>query len=393
MKITFLMPCYMWGPSGGFRMVYEHANQLVRRGHQVAVVHPRKLIYPPKEKMTLRKRFRRVRVRVTELVSRPSIYWHSIDPRVELLYVPSSSPHYVPDGDVIFATAWHTVPSVMACDEMKGQKCYLIQSYETWMGPQDRVDDTWRAPLRKIVVSKWLFQLGDALGVTELTYIPNAIDLAKYRIMRPIEARPKQVAMMYSPVPLKGAQDGIKALDIAKKRFPDLQAILFGVTRRESWIPEWITYVQNPPQEFIVKEIYNRSSIVLSPSLVEGFALPPAEGAACGCAIVATDSGGIRDFANHGVTALLSPPKDPETLAANLCVLLESDALRIRLAHAANHLIGRFTWNNSTDLMEQFLTRVVQMRESESVAYLQLETLHPLAANVTGGITSATRES
>lgn len=393
MKITFLMPCYMWGPSGGFRIVYEYANQLVVRGHQVAVVHPRRLKPPVKEQMTFRKYLRKGRLFAKEVFSRPAIYWHPIDPRVNVLYVPSSDQKYIPDADVIFATAWHTVRSVLEYPETKGRKCYLIQGYETFLGPQDLVDETWRAPLHKVAIARWLAQLGKQLGAEDITYIPNAVDFQHYRVITPIEQRPLQVVMAYSPVPIKGAADGIKALEIAKRRFPELHVKLFGVSRPATSLPLWMEYSQNPPQGYIVRELYNCSRVFVSPSCSEGFPLPPAEAAACGCAIVSTDIGGIREYVQHGVTGLLSPPKDVEALAANICLLLENDALRIRLAHAANHLIGRFTWNNSTDLMEQFLTRVVQMRESESVAYLQLETLHPLAANVTGGITSATRES
>jgi glycosyltransferase involved in cell wall biosynthesis len=116
----------------------------------------------------------------------------------------------------------------------------------------------------------------------------------------------------------------------------------------------------DPPQERIVKEFYNRSSIILSSSLHEGFALPPAEGAACGCAIVATDSGGIRDYAQDGVTALLSSPGDPQALAQNLCRLLADDDLRVRLAHAANERLREFTWRRSSDLLEEFIVDTVE---------------------------------
>jgi len=292
-----------------------------------------------------------------ETLSTPVVNWHPIDKRVDLRFVPSSDARHIPDGDVLFATAWHTVRSVLECPPAKGEKCYLIQHHETWMGPEDLVNDTWRAPLRKVVVSRWLRDVGEKLGCSDLTYIPNGIDHQRYRVLRPIDQRPLRVVMMYSAVQFKASPDGIKALEIAKKQFPHLQASLFGTYRRPSTIPEWISYTQNPDQQYIVEQLYNQSSIVLSPSRSEGFALPPAEGAACGCAIVATDSGGIRDFVEHGVTGLLSPPESPEALARNLCLLLEDDDLRVRLALAANSQISRFTWDRSSDLLESFIMR------------------------------------
>jgi len=87
MRITFLMPGYMWTPSGGYRVIYEYANRLVDRGHHVTVVHPRRLKYLPAPNVPLRER-----LAVRSSVS--SVYFHSrdrlqpIDKRVELLFVP-----------------------------------------------------------------------------------------------------------------------------------------------------------------------------------------------------------------------------------------------------------------------------------------------------------------
>ena len=217
-------------------------------------------------------------------------------------------------------------------------------------------------PLRKVVVSRWLLDVGKALTGHSLTYVPNGVDHERYRITQPIKQRGRQVVMMCSPVEFKGSKDGIAALQIAKREFPDLRVVLFGNSRRPSWVPRWMTYEYDPPQDRIVEEFYNRSSIVVSSSVSEGFALPPAEGAACGCAIAATDSGGIRDFAEHGVTALLSPPRDPEALARNICLLLGNDDLRIRLAHSANDFIKQFNWERSADLLEEFISRGAQRK-------------------------------
>jgi glycosyltransferase involved in cell wall biosynthesis len=359
MRITFLMPGYMWGPSGGYRVVYEYANQLVSRGHEVAVVHPRHLPSAPPVKPTLRQLLRKCRLTLIEAVSKPTIDWHPIDQRVRLLYVPSLLDRHIPDSDILFATAWNTARPVMECSPAKGEKCYLIQHYETWMGPKALVDETWRMPLRKIVIAQWLLDLGTSLGSRSLSYVPNGIDHKHYKITQSIEGRPRQVVMMCSHVEFKRSRDGIAALQLAKNEFPDLRVVLFGNSYRPSWVPDWMSYEENPPQRHIVEDFYNSSSIMLSPSLTEGFPLPPAEGAACGCAIVATDIGGHHEYLQNGVTALLSPAKDPHALARNLCLLLANDELRIRLARSANEFIKQFTWQRSADLLEDFVIDAV----------------------------------
>lgn len=355
MKITFVMPCYPWSPMGGFKVVYEYANRLTRFGHQVTVVHAREVRFGPQHSKSFFDRLREFRDRVSAGDAIPSINWQKIDAGVKLLFVPDTDACHIPDGDAVFATAWNTVAAVLHYPDSKGAKFYLIQHYELFLGPKKLVDETWRAPLTKIVISKWLVSVGKDLGISDLTYIPNAVDHQRYRVMSPIGSRPKRVAMLFSHVPFKGARDGIAAIEFAKRKHPDLQAVFFGTGRHAGWIPDWIRYHRDPPQELITKEIYNLSSIFLSPSWAEGFALPPAEAACCGCAIVASDSGGIADFIDHERTGLLSQPRDWKALGDNLCRLLDDRSLRIGLAEAAGKRLSGFTWERSALLLESLI--------------------------------------
>lgn len=359
MTICFLMPGYDGGPSGGFRVVYEYANRLVNRGHKVTIVQPRKrngeLAW--RESRTIRSLVGRCLRPLRRLLVAPSVKWQWIDERVRLAYVPSSDVRFIPDGDIIFATGWSTVASVCSYPESKGCKCHLIQGYEAYQASKDLVDATWRAPLHRVAVSRWLLEVGKTLGSQDLTCIPNGIDQERYKLIQPIDGRPRRVAMAFSTLRVKGCRDGIKALERARGVFPDLEATLFGTTRRESWIPKWVKYYRNPEQGFLVNEIYGRASVFLSSSLSEGFGLPAAEAGACGCAVVGTDSGGIREFIENNVSGLLSPPSDPGALAANLCLVLGSDALRLRLANACHEAVASLRWEGSVDLMEDFIVR------------------------------------
>jgi glycosyltransferase involved in cell wall biosynthesis len=328
-------------------------------------VHPRQLKFFSPAKRAIRERLRRAKYDLMELFATPTFDWHPIDKRVKLAFVPTSAERYVPDSDVLFATSWQTLQSVLQCSKAKGEKFYLIQGYETWMGPKHAVDQTWLSRTHKVVVAQWLFELGNSLGASNLTHIPNAVDHSRYRVIRPIPQRSRQVVMPISWVGIKGSEDGVKALEIAKMNYPDLQVVLFGNSRRPPWVPAWMTHYKDPEQKRIIEDFYNDSSIILSPSLTEGFPLPPAEGAACGCAIVATDIGGHREYVENGVTGLLSPPSDPQALAQNLCRLLGDDALRIRLAHAANERIRQFTWQQSAAVLEELIIGAVHRKSPD----------------------------
>jgi glycosyltransferase involved in cell wall biosynthesis len=365
LKITFLASAYCWGPSGGMRVIYEHSNRLVTRGHEVSVVYPRRLKYAPpsSEAESLYYKVRRRAGGVVEMFCKPSINWQPVDPRVKSLYVPNSDASYIPDADVIFATAWQTVRSVLEYPMRKGEKFYLIQGYETFMGPKDLVDETWRSYLSKVAVSKWLLEVGEQLGCRDIAYVPNAIDQEHYRLIRPIEERSPRIAMAFSKVPAKASSDGIEALEIVRERYPDIKVVVFGATNVRPSIPKWIEYHCNPPQDFIVREIYNKSSIFMSSSRSEGWSLPPAEAATCGCAMVAADSGGIREYLENGVTGMLSQPSAPKSLAENLCLLLANDGLRVRLAQAGRKRVAEFNWDRSASLLERLLLDAVGRRQ------------------------------
>ena len=165
--------------------------------------------------------------------------------------------------------------------------------------------------------------------------------------------------MMYGELPLKGGADGLKALDLAKEKFPLLEAVLFGTGPRPNGLAKWIAYYRNPPQDFLVQNIYNSCSIYLCPSWLEGWALPPAEAMSCGCALVSTDIGWVHDYAKQGQTALLSEPRNYQALVMNLLRLLEDDSLRAEVAHNGYALVQQFTWEKSAGALEQKLMDVV----------------------------------
>jgi len=360
MKIVFILPGWPRKPGGGYRIVYKYANEMASRDHEVTIIHPHNMPNNPVEQknycLKLRPKLGRIR---NKIFPPHTISWEWIDPRVKLLYVPTIDEKYIPNADAVIATAWRTAEYVEKYSLLKGEKFYLIQHYEIWSGPKERVDATWKSNLHKIVISIWLKELAEKIGAKDVFHIPNAIDHTLFRLIHPIDKRPQRINMMFSETELKGSRDGIKALSIVKKQFPEVSVVFFGVGHRSNKIPSWIEYVRNPAQQYLVEEIYNGSSIYLCPSWTEGWHLPPAEAMSCGCAVVSTDIGGVRDYAINGETSLLSPPHEPEKLAKNIIKLLSNDDIRVRLAKQGRENILKFKWDRSANMLEDFLKRYV----------------------------------
>ncbi len=359
MKITFVLPSFSWRPIGGYRVVYEYANRLAARGHEVTVAHAHRFpnVASP-TRISAYQLLRREGANLRNWLFRYSIRWQPLDPRVRLVRIPDPIACNLPDGHAVFATEWPTAEYVAEYPPSKGQKFYLVMDFAPWCGPRNRLEATWRLPLQKVTISGWLYeQVCRAQGAQGNTVnIPIGIDQQRFCLSADIRSRPKRALMFYGHFPYKAPDDGISALEAARQSHRDMSLVVFGPQRRRpTTIPSWASYRANVSERSLIA-LYNWASIFVCSSLAEGFALPPAEAMACGCAVVSTDCGGIREFAHPEVTALLSPASDPQALARNLIRVLDDNALRVSLAEAGNRRIRQFTWERSTDQLEQFIS-------------------------------------
>jgi glycosyltransferase involved in cell wall biosynthesis len=352
MRVNFVLPLFIREPIGGYKVIYDHANFLVSRGHRVRIILPRS---PATESLgffgqlkgwawALRRRVRH----------RPLVHWHPLDSRVQLKLVPNLNPKNIPDADITLATAWNTAEPVSRLPRRKGEKFYFIQGYETWDGHAEAVNATWRLPLHKIVVSNWLKGIGERLGASGISHVSNGLDLTTYLTLDDPADRPLSVLAAYHTAEAKGLSDAIVALEAFHARFPEAPIGMFGNPPKAEGLPSWIKYHGGRSGPSLAA-LYNRYAIFISASRSEGWALTPAEAMACGCVFVGTDSGGVTDYAVDGETALLSPPSDPQALLANLVRVTEDQDLRRRLQASGHKAIQRFTLEASSLALEHRL--------------------------------------
>jgi glycosyltransferase involved in cell wall biosynthesis len=352
LKITFLLHGSGHLPTGGGKVVYEYANHLSRRGHRVTLVHPALVAAQASPLQVVRGAIVFVH-RGSAGEFRPK-KWFPLDPAVRTVWVPTLSSRFIPDGDVVLATAWATAEWVVDYPAEKGEKFYLIQSWETWAGPEDRVRATWKTPLKKIVISRWLRDMARELGV-ECSYIPNGIDFERFGLDNPIESRsPNHLMMLYHTHPVKGSADGLEALSLVRKELPDLRLTLFGTSPPSSPLPGWVDYRRLPSQSEL-RACYNQAAIFIAPAHMEGWPLPPAEAMVCGAALAATDIGGHREYGIDGETALLSPAGNPKRLAENVLRLVRSAGLRTKIARQGYEHIRKCSWDEAVDSFECLL--------------------------------------
>jgi glycosyltransferase involved in cell wall biosynthesis len=97
-----------------------------------------------------------------------------------------------------------------------------------------------------------------------------------------------------------------------------------------------------PPEEKV--RILREAWVLVQPSPKEGWGLTVIEAGACGTAVVAADSPGLRDSVRRDVTGLLVTYGDEARLADALARVLEDAPLRERLASAGLEWASRFGW-------------------------------------------------
>ncbi|ANE51980.1 glycosyltransferase family 4 protein [Flavisolibacter tropicus] len=352
MKINILLPGICRVPTGGAKVMLEYANRLAADGMDVTLFYPIEPKVNTVNNLSLKRKIRMYRKVFTKKLKQKysARIWFPLRKEIKERLVPYLGEQYMPDADFTFATAWETAEWAVQYKEEKGEKLYLIQGYEDWSGTREEVDNTWKMPLKKIVIANWLKKHADALG-QEAVLINNGLDFNRFHITQPIEHRqPFSVLMSYHTLTIKGSKDGIAALEIVKKEIPELTVTLFSIYKKPESIPDWIRFDHNP---VYLKELYNNSAIFISPSLSEGWALPPAEAMQCGCAVVVTDIGGHGDYGINGRDLLLTPSGDIKAMADQIIQLIKNNDRRIAIAKAGNTIIQQFTWEAAYTKLKQ----------------------------------------
>lgn len=359
MRIVFCLPGYAKHPTGGFKILYEYANRLARH-HRVTVIHPDLFLTgsPPRQWPV---RLAGWAVRRLNLSYRPGA-WFAFDPRVDVRTVPGLQARFVPDAEVVVATAWTTAEWVRQYPPSKGSKVYWVQDYEHLMtappAQRERMQRTYRGPFRLVVISPALRDFLDQQGISS-QWIPNAIDDNVFAQDIAITSIERQlIGFPYRSEPYKGTEDVLGAL---ARLIAPLQLAgrvwCFGSPPRPKQLPRWVNYHQRPSDGELC-QLYNQTRIFVVGSHYEGWGLPGMEAMACGATLVSTDNGGSLAYAQHNSNALLCPPKRPDLLARHVQRLLENDALRVALATNGVAVARRYTWEHSLSQAEALFSRL-----------------------------------
>ena len=190
--------------------------------------------------------------------------------------------------------------------------------------------------------------------------VHNGIDTEQFRPLPDVERQPGLILYVgNSEDRNKGARYLIEALDLLQDERPDYQlALVDNKKERLKLVPRLVQqyrlssrvhFMGRVSTEQLVR-LYNQATLVVSPSLYEGFGLPAAEAMACGTSVIATTGGAFPEVIDHDETGWLVPPGDARALAEAIRMMMGDAALRERLGRAGREsVLRRFSWRKAAE--------------------------------------------
>jgi glycosyltransferase involved in cell wall biosynthesis len=217
------------------------------------------------------------------------------------------------------------------------------------------------------------------LPAEKLVVIPNGVELPAEPLTSPEAVRAELELPLAGPVigtvsrlnPVKGVDFLIQALaqvdggtlvvigDGPKRAMLEILASYLGVAGRI----HWLGHRRDVPHLLPALDVF------VQPSLHEGLPNAVLEAMAAGLPVVATAVGGTPEVVVDGITGLLVPPSDPDTLAQAITILLRDSGLRHKMARAgrervAKHFAVKRMVEQTEQLYEQLLMEGVTNQET-----------------------------
>lgn len=347
MKINIILP--FTALTGGIRVVFLYSNYLVSQGHDVTC-------YVPMKAYKFNRNFLKViKSSIANTIkNNKKISWFNCKFRIKL--VPIIHERYIRDADITIATAWPTAKDLNKLSKKKGKKVYFIQDYEIWSGKTIDVDNSYKLPLNRIVITKNLQKLLKSKFSVNSTLIYNGLIENEFLLEEKKINDKKTIMMLYNEAPNKGTKEGLDILWQIKQKH-DIRVILFGF-KKSKLIPSEFEFYQNPSREKLI-DLYRQSDIYLFPSKHESWGLPVLEAMANKCVVVGNNVGCLSEIAEHNHNAIIIENLDYDKMKKQTEILINNESLIKNLQNNGYELAKKFKWNDSFIVMENYLKSLI----------------------------------
>lgn len=356
--MSYVLPKLLDHPVGGYKVHYQYADGLARRGHRVTLVHP--ITVEPRAGLRDRAACWRAVARQRRS-GRPPITWFEFDPSVRSVVLPALRGGLLPEADVTVLSAWQTAERTTTPPKSAGVLAQVVYDYEFWITQPERRDAIQRAlgrtDVAHVATSGVVEHMLAEIGAVPIATIPAGLAAGEFGVDVAIDARRSVVGFARRYQPSKDPGTALEAIEEIHQQVPETTFVCFG-DAADATLPDWVERLGRvTPGE--LRDFYNRCAVFLLTSKVEGWGLPALEAMACGATVVSTASGGVEDFLVHDVNGLIVPVGDASKVASEAIDLLLARERRIRLAERAVQDTRQLTTERSLDRLEVLLAERV----------------------------------
>lgn len=223
-----------------------------------------------------------------------------------------------------------------------------------------------------------------------ISLIHNGIDTETFQPRPHISPRAFRIMTTASAdQPLKGLRYLLEAVAKLKPRYPEIELLVVGKLKEGGQtekllatlnLKESVQFVSGITTDAMV-DLYAQASVVVSPSLYEGFGLPAGEAMACGCAVISSDGGALPEVV--GDAGLVVPAGDSHVLAEALDRVLSDDVLRKSLqVKGRQRILERFCWKVAAREFTHYYYQILGRQPFDDTEPSELSLTQPL---ITGG--------
>ncbi len=353
-RIAFVFPYNTWG--GAFRSTFSLGDNLIKRGLEVDVIFP---IIPPRNGykiLSFKWIYEKFKGILRSLIRRDSI---KVNSDVNVILVPWISAIWIKKYDYIIANHWNTVEDIYRLPQSCGKKIHYIRDIEQWSFYFSQEIKAFRLPIKKIVVAKWISEyLKTNFKINADIVITNGTELSRFKLLHKKPSLEKiNIGMCCSEHPMKGINYGIEAMRLLSLQNNNFKFILFGYKKPKIPMNFDYEWVQAPTGE-LLREVYRRIHIFISPSLQEGYHNPPREAMCAKCAVIATDVGCIPDLGIDNFNLLKVSIKNSEEIVNSIMKLSQNPDFMKKLTNNAYEMIKKEKWEKIAIRFEKFIAKI-----------------------------------
>ncbi|MBQ61823.1 MAG: glycosyl transferase [Gammaproteobacteria bacterium] len=220
--------------------------------------------------------------------------------------------------------------------------------------------------------------IADAFSIStkKIKVIHNGIDTEVFKPLPEIKKKSFRImATASADIPLKGLDYLLKAVALLVPDHPQLELMVLGKLKEDGEtkkligklsIEKHLHFVSGVTTQELV-ELYAEATLVVVPSIYEGFGLPAGEAMACGLPVISTDGGALPEVV--GNSGIIVPVQNEQAIAEAIRKLLADPEKQEQLSRKARaRIVELFSWQGAAQELVEFYSGLPGVREDERVA-------------------------